>query len=89
MTNLFTKKKKKDIPEFASSQPNVHFTHMVTDAKYIYLKLTNLCAHVLRMSELHLPKEGLLEPILPSEATVVMPLLFSQVSKFSSKDNKY
>lgn len=40
------------------------------------------------MSQLHLPKEGLLEPILPSVATVVTPLLFAQALKFSSKDNK-
>ena len=71
------------------------------DYKYQMYKLTNLCAQLqhkcrfplfflffVSMSRLHLPKEGLLEPILPSVATVVTPLLFAQALKFSSKDNK-
>lgn len=36
------------------------------------------------MNELHVPKEGLLEPIRPLEAIVAKPLLFPQELKFSS-----
>lgn len=36
------------------------------------------------MNELHVPKEGLLEPIRPLEAIVAKPLLFPQGLKFSS-----
>ena len=36
------------------------------------------------MNKLHVPKEGLLEPIRPLEAIVAKPLLFPQELKFSS-----
>ena len=36
------------------------------------------------MNELHVPKEGLLEPIRPLEAIVAKPLLFPQELKFSN-----
>ena len=63
----------------------------------IHIRTLNICFHFRQlflwacvmhtwayMNELHVPKEGLLEPIHPLEAIVAKPLSFPQGLKFSS-----